>query len=117
MAGVTGGITRRGLMGSAAAIGLARPGFAAGWTRSAYEHAMERSGRPVSLTDAQFEAIEARKPAALRHIQSYLQERLGSADPGVMAAFEAVPREYFHYIYSEHRATPDDAYEDTPKPW
>ncbi|MBV8521322.1 MAG: protein-L-isoaspartate O-methyltransferase [Acetobacteraceae bacterium] len=104
-------------MGSAAAIGLARPGFAAGWTRSAYEHAMERSGRPVSLTDAQFEAIEARKPAALRHIQSYLQERLGSADPGVMAAFEAVPREYFHYMYSEHRATPGDAYEDTPKPW
>ena len=34
-----------------------------------------------------------------------------------MAAFEAVPREYFHYLYSEHRATPGDAYEDTPKPW
>ena len=34
-----------------------------------------------------------------------------------MAAFEAVPREYFHYIYSEHRATPGDAYESDPKPW
>ena len=34
-----------------------------------------------------------------------------------MAAFEAVPREYFHYIYSEHRATPGDAYEADPKPW
>jgi protein-L-isoaspartate(D-aspartate) O-methyltransferase len=34
-----------------------------------------------------------------------------------MAAFQAVPREYFHYLYSERRATPGDAYEDTPKPW
>ncbi len=78
---------------------------------------MNKSGRPVSLTDAQFAAIQARKPLALKHIASYLTERLGSADPRVMAAFEAVPREYFHYLYSEHRATPGDAYEDTPKPW
>jgi protein-L-isoaspartate(D-aspartate) O-methyltransferase len=41
---------------------------------------------------------------------------LGS-DPAVIAAFETVPREYFHYIYSEHRATPGDAYETDPKPW
>jgi protein-L-isoaspartate(D-aspartate) O-methyltransferase len=34
-----------------------------------------------------------------------------------MGAFGEVPREYFHYIYSERRATPSDAYEDTPKPW
>ncbi len=78
---------------------------------------MHRSGRPVSLTDEQFEAIQARKPAALKLIDHYLTERLGAADPKVMAAFETVPREYFHYVYSEHRATPGDAYEDTPKPW
>ena len=35
----------------------------------------------------------------------------------MLAAFEAVPREYFHYEYPEHRATPGDAYEDPPKPW
>ncbi len=87
------------------------------WTREAYETAMQASGRPVSLTDAQFQAIQARKPAALRHIEAYLKERLGSADAAVMAAFAAVPREYYHYIYSERRATPGDAYEDTPKPW
>ncbi len=87
------------------------------WTREAYETAMQASGRPVSLTDAQFQAIQARKPAALKHIEAYLKERLGSADPAVMAAFAAVPREYYHYIYSERRATPGDAYEDTPKPW
>jgi protein-L-isoaspartate(D-aspartate) O-methyltransferase len=78
---------------------------------------MNASGRPVSLTEAQFDAIQQRKPAALRHIETYLKERLGEANPAVMAAFSTVPREYFHYIYSEHRATPGDAYEDTPKPW
>jgi protein-L-isoaspartate(D-aspartate) O-methyltransferase len=79
--------------------------------------AMAKSGRPVDLTDAQFQAIQARKPAAMQRIQSYLKERLGSADPAVMAAFQAVPREYFHYLYDSHRATPGDAYEDNPKPW
>ena len=78
---------------------------------------MISSGRPVSLTDAQFDAIQKRKPAAMKRIEGYLKERLGSADSAVMAAFEAVPREYFHYIYSEHRATPGDAYESDPKPW
>jgi len=87
------------------------------WTRAAYEQAMRESGRPVSLTDAQFDAIQKRKPAAMRLIESYLKERLGSADPAVLAAFQAVPREYYHYEYPEHRATPGDAYEDNPKPW
>ena len=35
----------------------------------------------------------------------------------MLAAFQTVPREYYHYEYPEHRATPGDAYEDTPKPW
>ena len=78
---------------------------------------MAASGRPVTLTEAQFDAIQKRKVAALKRIEAYLKERLGSADPAVMAAFETVPREYFHYVYSERRATPGDAYEDTPKPW
>src|SRR5258708_31707514 len=34
-----------------------------------------------------------------------------------MAAFQEVPREYFHYVYDSHHATPGDAYEETPKPW
>ena len=78
---------------------------------------MRESGRPVSLTEAQFEAIQSRKPATMQRIDTYLKEHFGTADPLVLAAFNAVPREYFHYIYSEHRATPGDAYEDTPKPW
>jgi protein-L-isoaspartate(D-aspartate) O-methyltransferase len=106
------------VISAAGALTLARPGrAAAAWTKSAYEQAMVASGRPVSLTDAQFDAIQKRKPAAMKRIEAYLKDRLGAADPAVMAAFEAVPREYFHYIYSEHRATPGDAYESDPKPW
>ena len=87
------------------------------WTRAAYEQAMRESGRPVSLTEGQFDAIQKRKPAAMKRIEAYLKDHLGGADPAVMAAFEAVPREYYHYEYPEHRATPGDAYEDNPKPW
>ncbi|MBV9250202.1 MAG: protein-L-isoaspartate O-methyltransferase [Acetobacteraceae bacterium] len=96
-------------------VGTARAATA--WTRTAYEAAMRQSGRSVSLTDAQFDAIQQRKPAAMKRIEAYLKEHLGAADPAVMAAFETVPREYFHYVYSEHRATPGDAYEADPKPW
>jgi protein-L-isoaspartate(D-aspartate) O-methyltransferase len=78
---------------------------------------MDNSGREVSLTDAQFAAIQARRPAALRLIESYLASHLGHADPAVLAAFRTVPREYFHYLYDQHRATPGDAYEANPKPW
>jgi protein-L-isoaspartate(D-aspartate) O-methyltransferase len=112
-------VTRRALIAAAAAsalgpAALAEPGA---WNRAAYETAMRASGRPVSLTDAQFDAIQARKPAAIRRIADYLKSRGKRPDPLVMAAFQAVPREYFHYIYDEHRATPGDAYETDPKPW
>jgi protein-L-isoaspartate(D-aspartate) O-methyltransferase len=90
---------------------------AAPWTRQAYEAAMAKSGRPTSLTDAQFDAIQSRRPAALKRIEQYLKEHFGSADAAVLAAFDAVPREYFHYHYDEHRATPGDSYEEAPKPW
>ncbi len=123
MAGYFSNVTRRGVLAGAAAT-LARPALAAvpavatgAWTKDAYETAMHKSGRPVDLTDAQFDAIQARKPAAMKLIQRYLAERLGAADPAVMQAFQAVPREYFHYLYDAHRATPGDAYEAEPKPW
>jgi protein-L-isoaspartate(D-aspartate) O-methyltransferase len=112
-------ITRRGLI-SAAGASIILPSVARAapvWTKTAFEQAMKDSGRPVSLTDAQFDAIQKRKPAAMKRIESYLKDHLGSADPAVMAAFEAVPREYYHYDYPDHRAMPGDAYEENPKPW
>ena len=112
-------ITRRGVISAAAAAAVV-PAVARAapvWSKAAFEQAMHDSGRPVSLTDAQFDAIQKRKPVAMKRIADYLKERLGSADPAVMAAFEAVPREYYHYDYPDHRAMPGDAYEDNPKPW
>lgn len=111
-------ITRRGIIASAAAsLVPAYVQAAPVWTKAAYELAMQESGRPVSLTDAQFDAIQRRKPIAMKRIEQYLKDHFGAADPAVMAAFQAVPREYYHYEYPEHRATPGDAYEETPKPW
>ncbi len=118
-------MNRRALLAAAAALAApalaGRPARAAnaapGWNRKTYEEAMARSGRRVDLTDAQFEAIQARKPAAMQRIAQYLKAHLGEADPRVLAAFDTVPREYFHYLYDQHRATPGDAYEENPKPW
>lgn len=113
-------ISRRGLIAGAAMMAAWRKAGAvpdAAWTHAAYVAAMFASGRPVNQTQAQFDAIQARKPAAMKRIEAYLKQHLGSADPAVMAAFEAVPREYFHYVYSEHHATPSEAYEEVPKPW
>jgi protein-L-isoaspartate(D-aspartate) O-methyltransferase len=90
---------------------------AAGWSRDAYEAAMRKSGRAIDITDAQFAAIQARKPAAMKRIETYLTQHLGSADPMVMKAFEQVPREYFHYFYPDHQSQGGTAYEDDPKPW
>ncbi len=112
-------LTRRSLLAAAASapfMGHAKAA-AAPWTREAFEKAMRESGRPVDLTDAQFAAIQARKPAALAKIESYLKDRLGSADPAVMRAFAAVPREYYHYQYAEHRSECGMAYEADAKPW
>ena len=114
-------LTRRTLLGAAAGAALAPAAFAASaapaWNRAAFVEAMRKSGRPIDLTDEQFAAIQARKPAAMALITTYLKERLGSADPAVMRAFEVVPREYYHYNYAEHRALSGEAYETDPKPW
>jgi protein-L-isoaspartate(D-aspartate) O-methyltransferase len=116
---VTFDLTRRSLIAAAGASLLVPQAKAATatWNRAAYMDAMAKSGRPVDLTEAQFQAIQSRKPAAMKRIEAYLKQHLGTADPAVMAAFQELPREYFHYQYDAHRATPGDAYEENPKPW
>jgi protein-L-isoaspartate(D-aspartate) O-methyltransferase len=122
--------TRRGLIAAALATPLATPLASpfvaraaaaaeppAAWTLADYEAAMAASGRPAHISEAEFDAIQKRKPAAMALIASYLKSHLGAADPAVMAAFQAVPREYFHYIYSTHEPVPGEAYEANPKPW
>ena len=120
MATIPNALTRRALLATAAAMPFAAPAFAApaaSWTRDAYIEAMRKSGRPIDLSEAQFDAIQARKPAAMKRIEAYLKERLGSADPAVLKAFQEVPREYYHYYYPEQRSQGGVAYEDDPKPW
>jgi protein-L-isoaspartate(D-aspartate) O-methyltransferase len=90
---------------------------ASGWTLAAFQTAMEASGRPAKLSQGQFDAIQTRKVAAIERIRKYLVERLKTADPRVISAFQAVPREYYHYDYADHFATATVAYEDEPKPW
>jgi protein-L-isoaspartate(D-aspartate) O-methyltransferase len=112
-------LTRRAALAGAAAVPFAAAQAAPGapWTRDAYVTAMAKSGRPIELSDAQFQAIQARKPGAMRRIENYLKERLGNADPAVLRAFQEVPREYYHYSYPDHRSQGGVAYEEDPKPW
>ena len=105
------------LAGGSAPAGATAAAAATGWTLAAFETAMEASGRPAKLSQGQFDAIQTRKVAAIERIRKYLVERLKTADPRVISAFQAVPREYYHYDYADHFATTTVAYEDEPKPW
>jgi len=118
VAGYEISLTRRGFVAGAAGVMLAGPAAAAPetWTRQAYMEAMARSGRPVDLTEAQFQAVQSRKPAAMKRIASYLKEHLGSADPVVMAGIRGGAAGIFHYLYDSHRAT-RRCLRAEPKPW
>ena len=87
------------------------------WTYARFDAAMQASARPHSITEAQFAEIQARKPAAIEGIKTYLDGRFGDHDPNVIRAFESLPREYFHYAYAQGASTAYQAYEANPKPW
>jgi protein-L-isoaspartate(D-aspartate) O-methyltransferase len=107
-----------GALGALAAPPLVQAQGSTAWSRDAYLAAMRASGRETTITEANFNAIQARKPAALRRIESYLKARFnGEADPAVMRAFEALPREYFHWNYEGRSNQAGVAYENDPKPW
>lgn len=129
MTGLSPRLNRRAALGGLVGLVLAPPLFAprsaraepadagSSWSRQAYLDAMAKSGRPASIGQGAFDAIQARRPEALKRIEAYLKEHLGAADPAVMQAFAQVPREYYHYHYDEHAASPSEAYEANPKPW
>ncbi len=110
-------LTRRSLAAGALALAAAPAARAADWTQAAFLAAMRESGREAQISEANFRAIQSRRERALRRIEAYLKERFGEADPAVLRAFGEVPREYFHYVYSENRASSGDAWEDNAKPW
>jgi protein-L-isoaspartate(D-aspartate) O-methyltransferase len=114
-------VTRRplllGALGTLAAPQLLHAQGSPAWNREAYLAAMRASGRETAMTEQSFAAIQARKPAAMRRIETYLTQRFGQADPAVLRAFEALPREYFHWNYEGRSNGATNAYESDPKPW
>jgi protein-L-isoaspartate(D-aspartate) O-methyltransferase len=92
---------------------VARPA----WTYERYTVAMQESGRQVNIDETTFAALQERKKMALKNIEVYLQQRLGTADPAVLKAFEELPREYFHHEYKSNVSTASQAYEEIAKPW
>lgn len=115
-------LTRRplllGALGALAAPPAIRAQGSPAWNREAYLAAMRASGRETTMTEQTFSAIQARKPAAMRRIESYLKSRFNNeADPAVLRAFEALPREYFHWNYEGRSNGATNAYEADPKPW
>jgi protein-L-isoaspartate(D-aspartate) O-methyltransferase len=87
------------------------------WTYERFKQAFAESGRKVNINEAEWQAIQDKKPAAMANIERYLAQRLGKADPAVLEAFEQVPREYYHYHYEHKRAFVKEAYEAEAKPW
>lgn len=87
------------------------------WTFARFNEVMAASHRPHALSEAQFNEIQARKPAAIERIRTYLDGRFGAHDPNVIRAFESVPRDYYHYAYAAQASTAYQAYESDPKPW
>lgn len=99
----------------AVATGVRMP--ARPWTYDAFSEAMAASGRNPSISAAQFAEIQTRKPGAVNRVKTYLDGKFGTADPNVLAAFDSVPRDYFHYAYASGVSTATQCYEANPKPW
>ncbi|HET6451908.1 MAG TPA: protein-L-isoaspartate O-methyltransferase [Spirochaetia bacterium] len=88
------------------------------WAFSAYSTAMTGSGRDAgAFTESTFETAQARKQKYLDEIQSMLVRNFGAADPLVMQAFQAVPREYYMYNYESGHNMAQSAYEVPAQEW
>lgn len=88
------------------------------WSYSTYQRAMEQSGRKTgSLDESTFLAVQQRKEKVLDQIRAMLIHDFGSADLGVMKAFQEVPREYYMYDYEADRNLGKAAYETPAREW
>jgi protein-L-isoaspartate(D-aspartate) O-methyltransferase len=87
------------------------------WTFERYTELVQATGRKMTMTQGTFDAVQKRRDTALSRIENYLAGKFGEADKDVMAAFAALPREYFHYNYEGNYSTAGSAYEADAKPW
>lgn len=89
-----------------------------GWKFTTYDSAMQESGRQVGSADEQaFLAMQARKQKYIDEIRAMLTRNFGEADPAILKAFEAVPREYYMYNYEAGRNMGQSAYEVPAREW
>jgi protein-L-isoaspartate(D-aspartate) O-methyltransferase len=79
---------------------------------------MSGSGRdPGTLSESSFQTAQARKQKYLDEIRAMLVRNFGEADPLVMQAFQAVPREYYMYNYETGHNMASSAYEASAQEW
>ena len=89
-----------------------------GWQFSAYDTAMQESGRQVGSAGEQaFLAVQERKQKYIDEITSMLERNFGEVDPAIVKAFEEIPREYFMYNYEAGRNLGQSAYEVPAQEW
>src|SRR5579859_5650699 len=70
-----------------------------GWDYTAFQAAFKASGRTTTLSEDKFNAVQEQKKKAYDYLKTYLDGKFKKANPAVLAGFEALPREYYHYNY------------------
>jgi protein-L-isoaspartate(D-aspartate) O-methyltransferase len=112
---------KKGIVACALAVLCLAAGHASerqAWTYTAYQRAMEQSGRKSgTLDESTFLAAQQRKQRVLDQIKAMLIHDFGSADPAILKAFEEVPREYYMYDYEADRNLGKSAYEQPAREW
>ena len=93
------------------------PASAIEWTYPQFIEAAKQSDRTPDVSEKTFTAAMERREKVIPLVEKYLAGKFGEADPQVMAAFKAVPREYYHYNYEAKTFRVADSYESTAKPW
>ncbi len=87
------------------------------WDYVAFQNAFKASGRTTTLTQEKFDAVQVQKKKAYDYLKTYLDGKFGKANPAVLAGFQALPREYYHYNYQKGKDFCSLAYDIPGKPW
>lgn len=87
------------------------------WTYERYSDLVRATHRNMEMSRQDFNAVQARKPFAIRQTKLFIEMRQGNADDRVLGAFARVPRELFHYNYERKTSSATDAYERSGTPW
>src|SRR5258706_4817618 len=90
---------------------------AGAWTYQEFQTAAQESGRHFRVSQESFEKIQGRKKTVIPRVENYLKNKFKQADPSVIKAFAEVPREYYHYRYSDKEDFANLSYEEKAKPW